>query len=165
MDDSNEHKGNSSSSTLKEMLKSSLCLSCCLRKHRNGHHHLHHHHHHHHHGHHRRMSISSDGDSPGPLTRCSSAKDKSRSRECHDIKDRLPNFISRLGRHGRRHSASADFRYDALSYSLNFDEGYDEGHVDDEFPLRNFSSRLPASPPKSAPSSSTASREMITAFS
>ncbi|KAE8651542.1 hypothetical protein Csa_019176 [Cucumis sativus] len=78
MDDSNEHKGNSSPSSLKEMLKSSLCLSCCLRKHRNGHHHLHHHHHHHHR---RMMSISSDGESsPGPLMRCSSAKDKSRSR-------------------------------------------------------------------------------------
>ncbi|XP_038890730.1 homeobox protein MOX-2 [Benincasa hispida] len=160
MDDSNEHKGNSSPSSLKEMLKSSLCLSCCLRKHRNGHHHHHHHHHHH-----RRMSISSDGDSPGPLMRCSSAKDKSRSRESPEIKDRRPHFISRLGRHGRRHSASADFRYDALSYALNFDEGYDEGHVDDDFPLRNFSSRLPASPRKSSPSSSNASREMITAFS
>ncbi|KAG6586352.1 hypothetical protein SDJN02_17886, partial [Cucurbita argyrosperma subsp. argyrosperma] len=161
MDDSNEHKENASPSSLKAKIKSSLCLSCCLRRHRNGHHHLQRH------QHQRRMSFSSDGEVPSPLTRCSSAKDKSRSRESPESKtDWRPHFISRLGRHSRRHSsASVDFHYDALSYALNFDEGYDEGHVDDAFPLRNFSSRLPASPPKSAPSSTETSREMTTAYS
>lgn len=83
-----------------------------------------------------------------------------------ELKDKCKNLMSRIGaggvgggggggRHRRRHSA--DFKYDPLSYALNFDEGEnDDGHgygngepshdsVD--VPLRNFASRLPASPP------------------
>ncbi|XP_020268194.1 uncharacterized protein LOC109843649 [Asparagus officinalis] len=47
-------------------------------------------------------------------------------------------------------SRSADFRYDPLSYALNFDEGNgdDLEFADEEFRCRNFSSRLPASPPE-----------------
>ncbi|EOY31307.1 Uncharacterized protein TCM_038265 [Theobroma cacao] len=56
--------------------------------------------------------------------------------------------------HGRRHSA--DFRYDPSSYALNFDEGFNDSQLD-EFPLRNFSTRLPPSP------TATTSRE-ITAY-
>ncbi|MED6197670.1 hypothetical protein PIB30_058796 [Stylosanthes scabra] len=44
--------------------------------------------------------------------------------------------------HYHRQSQSADFSYDPSSYALNF-ENEDSG----EFPLRNFSARLPASPP------------------
>ncbi|OMO80397.1 hypothetical protein COLO4_24105 [Corchorus olitorius] len=63
--------------------------------------------------------------------------------------------------HGRRHSA--DFRYDPSSYALNFDEGKNDNQLD-EFPLRNFSARLPRSPPPStAATTSSASRE-ITAY-
>ncbi|KAF5183195.1 hypothetical protein FRX31_027218 [Thalictrum thalictroides] len=59
-------------------------------------------------------------------------------------------LFSRIGkaasRRGRR-SNSADFKYDPLSYALNFDQGSQEFYYnDDDFPLRNFASRLPASP-------------------
>ncbi|XP_048228324.1 uncharacterized protein LOC125369587 [Ricinus communis] len=81
--------------------------------------------------------------------------------------DKCKNFITRIGRnaqglthghgqsnghahshgrgHRRRHSLSANFRYDAMSYALNFDEGNDES-VESEYHLRSFSSRLPQSP-------------------
>ncbi|XP_050225658.1 uncharacterized protein LOC126675115 [Mercurialis annua] len=47
--------------------------------------------------------------------------------------------------HRRRHSLSSDFRYDATSYALNFDEGNNDS-VENEYRLRSFSSRLPQSP-------------------
>ncbi|KAM7268582.1 hypothetical protein ACFE04_010748 [Oxalis oulophora] len=50
------------------------------------------------------------------------------------------SYMNNNNHHGRRHSA--DFRYDAYSYALNFD---DDAHLDD-CPLRSFSSRLPQSP-------------------
>ncbi|XBI13564.1 hypothetical protein VPH35_140288 [Triticum aestivum] len=50
----------------------------------------------------------------------------------------------------RRVAAAGEFRYDPLSYALNFDDGAtDNGDVDVEdeaFRYRNFSSRLPSSP-------------------
>ncbi|VAI93090.1 uncharacterized protein LOC119340303 [Triticum dicoccoides] len=50
----------------------------------------------------------------------------------------------------RRVAAAGDFRYDPLSYALNFDDGGgDDGDADAEdaaFRHRNFSSRLPPSP-------------------
>ncbi|KAL1215377.1 hypothetical protein V5N11_030442 [Cardamine amara subsp. amara] len=49
------------------------------------------------------------------------------------------------GKHIRRHTA--DFHYDPSSYALNFDRGDED---DNRFPLRNFSARLPHSPPSSA---------------
>ncbi|RWW33629.1 hypothetical protein BHE74_00001116 [Ensete ventricosum] len=54
----------------------------------------------------------------------------------------------RWGRHRRHHSA--DFRYDPLSYALNFDEGpQDECPASaEQLRYRCFSSRLPASPPR-----------------
>lgn len=48
------------------------------------------------------------------------------------------NFI-----HGRRHSM--DFRYNPSSYALNFDKGCEDSQFD-EFPNRNFTSRLLRSP-------------------
>ncbi|ESQ49955.1 hypothetical protein EUTSA_v10021620mg [Eutrema salsugineum] len=36
------------------------------------------------------------------------------------------------------------FRYDPLSYSLNFDDGKQTGHFDDEFPYRDYSMRFAA---------------------
>ena len=55
----------------------------------------------------------------------------------------------------RRGAAAGEFRYDALSYALNFDEG---GADDDDacadpaaaFRYRNFNARLPPSPPPAA---------------
>ena len=65
------------------------------------------------------------------------------------LKSELPEikglFYGKIGRNrGRRNSA--DFRYDPLSYALNFD--HDDSRIDDldQYPLRNFSSRLPPSP-------------------
>ncbi|KAI4969602.1 uncharacterized protein LOC123407868 [Hordeum vulgare subsp. vulgare] len=50
----------------------------------------------------------------------------------------------------RRVAATGEFRYDPLSYALNFDDGgSDDGDADAEdaaFRHRNFSSRLPPSP-------------------
>ena len=142
----------SSSSSLRQKLKSSLC---CF------------------HSHSQRddnsVNYSSDSQEPR-LYRSTSMKVKpQRCLASHDVlippelKDKCKNLMSRIGagggRHRRRHSA--DFKYDPLSYALNFDEGEnDDGYgcgngngngvpsrdsVD--VPLRNFASRLPASPP------------------
>ncbi|KAJ8437123.1 hypothetical protein Cgig2_016866 [Carnegiea gigantea] len=63
-----------------------------------------------------------------------------------DLKHKCRHLISRMGH--QRKSHSTDFRYDPLSYSLNFDQ-----NDDDQIPLRNFTARLPSSP---APLSSLA---------
>ncbi|CAN1172222.1 hypothetical protein LINPERPRIM_LOCUS30873 [Linum perenne] len=74
-------------------------------------------------------------------------------------KEKCMQFISRMGcgggdgggggggRHRRRHSVVGDFHYDALSYSLNFDDGNFDDDVGGDSPSRDFSSRLPQSPP------------------
>ncbi|XP_030949914.1 uncharacterized protein LOC115973815 [Quercus lobata] len=153
----------SSSSSLKQKLKSSLC---CF------------------HSHSQRddnsVNYSSDSQEPR-LYRSTSMKLKpQRCLASHDalippeLKDKCKNLMSRIGaggggggggggRHRRRHSA--DFKYDPLSYALNFDEGenddgygygYGYGNCNGngvpsrdsaDVPLRNFASRLPASPP------------------
>ncbi|KAF7104617.1 hypothetical protein CFC21_105507 [Triticum aestivum] len=53
----------------------------------------------------------------------------------------------------RRVAAAGQFRYDPLSYALNFDDGGSGSGSDDgaeaedaAFPYRNFNSRLPPSP-------------------
>lgn len=43
-----------------------------------------------------------------------------------------------------RSSDQGKFRYDQLSYSLNFDDGKETGHFDDEFPYRDYSMRFAA---------------------
>ncbi|PRQ46221.1 hypothetical protein RchiOBHm_Chr2g0086701 [Rosa chinensis] len=92
-------------------------------------------HHHHHHNHHHEFS---------------------------ELKDKCRKVIGRMGRHsGRRHSG--DFKYDELSYALNFDHE-DSNMDDDSFPLRNFSARLPHSPPAESAAASPSSKE-ITACS
>lgn len=53
----------------------------------------------------------------------------------------LKSRMSRKILHNRQ-SQSADFSYDPSSYALNF-----ESESPEEFPFRNFSSRLPPSPP------------------
>ncbi|CAI0542590.1 unnamed protein product [Linum tenue] len=83
-------------------------------------------------------------------------------------KEKCMQFISRIGcgvgqagggggggggcgggghHHRRRHSVGGDFHYDALSYSLNFDDGNFDDDVSGELPSRDFSARLPHSPP------------------
>ncbi|KAB2618855.1 lateral signaling target protein 2-like protein [Pyrus ussuriensis x Pyrus communis] len=168
-----------SPNSLKQKLRSSLCIIPCFPTPKNYHHgaltapptpngtdnvslvrtslfspnsrssrssHRHHHHHHHNNSHY----------------------------EFAELKDKCKNLIGRMhgrgnghGHVGRRHhSSSADFKYDALSYALNFD--HEETDLED-YPVRSFSSRLPHSPPQSSQESSSvaspsASKE-ITAYS
>lgn len=72
----------------------------------------------------------------------------SRKPEIRELKERCRSFISRIGKSPRKNSD--DFRYDPLSYSLNFDDGSNESGQP-EFPFRSFSARLPASPPPRPP--------------
>ncbi|OAY85552.1 hypothetical protein ACMD2_12280 [Ananas comosus] len=69
------------------------------------------------------FSTSGGGEAPAPsptqsqsqsLLRSSSTWLRARAQD-------LPDIVGRLGR--RRRFASGDFRYDPLSYALNFDEG------------------------------------------
>ncbi|XP_054806230.1 uncharacterized protein LOC129310105 [Prosopis cineraria] len=108
--------------SFKDKLRSSLCFLCCF----------------HHHDHHHRHTVKPK------LVRSSSLQHRpSRSYDLPHLKEKCSNFISRIGRHRRRHSA--DFQYDALSYALNFeDDAMDEDRPAGDF--RNFSARLPLSP-------------------
>ena len=123
------------SPSFKNKLKQTLCLSCCFRNSR-------------------RETLGSSSSSSSSSTTSTSSDDrltlgrapsmwlKSRVQELPEIGDKCRHLINRIGRHHRRHSSSADFRYDPLSYALNFDDS----HLY-EAPLRNFSARVPASPP------------------
>ena len=65
---------------------------------------------------------------------------RSTARELPVFKKRCKNLIARLR---KRHRNSVDFRYDPLSYALNFDDGENA----DAQMMSSFSARLPASPP------------------
>ena len=124
MEDDYHHN---SSPSLKQILKSPLC---CFRRTHHRHHHLH------------------DDESPSSEPKARLVRSASFWQKSPELKDKCRNFISRIGatrNHHRRHSA--DFKYDALSYALNFEDDGDRRSVD--FPPMNFSSRLPASPPSS----------------
>ncbi|XP_010928264.1 uncharacterized protein [Elaeis guineensis] len=120
----------SSPSSLKQKLRSSICFSCCFRVAPGGE---------------DPVAGAADEERPLSLIRSSSVWLRSKAQELPEIKNRCRGMISRMGRQRRQ---SGDFGYDALSYALNFDEGFeDEALADEEFRYRNFSSRLPASPP------------------
>ncbi|XP_022981208.1 uncharacterized protein LOC111480417 [Cucurbita maxima] len=72
---------------------------------------------------------------------------KSMAAEFPEIRGMCRNLVARIGRCRRRYHHSADFRYDPSSYALNFED--EQVRDDDEFPIRDFASRLPASPPTS----------------
>ncbi|PIN08647.1 hypothetical protein CDL12_18775 [Handroanthus impetiginosus] len=107
-----------SPSSFKDKLKQSLCFSCCFRRRHRLHEHL---------------ALQS------PPLPSGDSQDYSLS----EIKEKCRSMLGISGRH-KRHSPAAEFRYDPLSYALNFEDGFD---FDDEAPLRNFSARLPPSPP------------------
>ncbi|GAB2233547.1 hypothetical protein Droror1_Dr00002773 [Drosera rotundifolia] len=63
-----------------------------------------------------------------------------------DIKDKCFHLFSRRRCRRRCNASAGEFRYDPLSYALNFEDEDDERM--DEFPLQGFSARLPPSPPR-----------------
>ncbi|KAF7152796.1 hypothetical protein RHSIM_Rhsim01G0052800 [Rhododendron simsii] len=68
------------------------------------------------------------------------------------LENKCRNLINRIGRHlqRRRHCSMADFKYDPLSYALNFDEGgfnEDCKRLAKAAPRRKFSTRVSALPP------------------
>ncbi|PWA40835.1 hypothetical protein CTI12_AA558710 [Artemisia annua] len=73
------------------------------------------------------------------------------------MKHKCRNVFNKIGaKHNhRRRRSSTDFRYDPLSYALNFEEE-SCGNFEDDSPLKGFTSRLPSSPPPSSSSPKTA---------
>lgn len=147
MEDHEQYEALSSRSRRKKL---SVSLSCCF----NGHQH---------------RSDLLDATSSSIM-----ASPSSRLTPPSSLKGRYKSLISHMSRQ-RRHS-SADFSYDPLSYSRNFEDN-DHHHDDpsdlDDFPIRSFASRLPLSPPgtgrptfmassSSSWSSSSATRKTIT---
>ncbi|KAB1227036.1 hypothetical protein CJ030_MR1G014942 [Morella rubra] len=79
--------------------------------------------------------------------RSSSLWIKTRAHDLPELRDMCRNLMSRIGaqRHARHHSA--DFKYDALSYALNFeDDKIKASASEDQLPFKNFSSRFPRRP-------------------
>ncbi|KAI3426549.1 Peptidylprolyl isomerase [Psidium guajava] len=112
--------------SLNRKLKHSLCLICCIhRRHR---------------CHHQERLLSNETlaftNLKPPSTSVSSAYAMQPKPSCKlgvpEIKDKCKRYLmSRIGRHNHRRNSLADFRYDATSYALNFDDG-----ADDRFELR-----------------------------
>lgn len=97
------------------------------------------------------------------FVRSSSTWIRSKAQEIPEIKEKCRGLISRMAKPRRQ---SGDFRYDPLSYALNFDEGPDfdgdGGEISPaEFRYRNFSSRLPPTPPHLIPAESAPGKGMI----
>ncbi|KAI8570540.1 hypothetical protein RHMOL_Rhmol01G0042300 [Rhododendron molle] len=64
------------------------------------------------------------------------------------LENKCRDLINRIGRHlQRRHCSMADFKYDPLSYALNFDEGGFHDLYDGAAPPRRSSARVSALPP------------------
>ncbi|OIT38606.1 hypothetical protein A4A49_00936 [Nicotiana attenuata] len=97
------------------------------------------------------VSSSSSSTHEVPKLKKSPNQSWIRSKNHHEhfpdqIKGKCKNIMNRFGRH-RRHS-SADFSYDQLSYAKNFEDSNETSFDDTEdFPPRNFTARLPSSPP------------------
>ncbi|ESR63585.1 hypothetical protein CICLE_v10009935mg [Citrus x clementina] len=95
-----------------------------------------------------KSSICCFGGSPHSKLRALDSEDDDVLKQ-HQPRSPRWGIFSMIGSKNRRRPNSADFRYDPLSYSLNFE---DEMRRDDADELRvNFSSRLPASPSQVAP--------------
>ncbi|XP_042422972.1 uncharacterized protein LOC122010501 [Zingiber officinale] len=131
----------SSPPSIKQRLRSSISFSCCFR------------------GAIVSASAAADEDQPASLVRSSAAWIRSKAQDLMEIVGQCPGLVPAIGRRHQAHRRrrSCDFRYDPLSYSLNFDEGPDEEDAvlagSGERPLGHpsFSSRLPpSSPPRPA---------------
>ncbi|XP_060211005.1 uncharacterized protein LOC132638030 [Lycium barbarum] len=124
MDENDEFWVVTSPPSLKQKLKNSLCFSCCFP--------------------HRRPpppQPSSSDENPGLIW-----FNPEEPSNLPNLKDKVLTALSFVGNRHKRHS-STEFRYDPLSYSLNFEDGFSNNNDEEEAPLRNFSSRLPPSPP------------------
>ncbi|KAK6782148.1 hypothetical protein RDI58_019944 [Solanum bulbocastanum] len=110
---------------LRTRCKTSSSLSCCFI---NSHHHS--------------DLLIESSPSPSILSSYSFHNKIKHDHNSPKIRGKCKSFIHRMGRH-RRH-VSADFSYDPLSYAMNFD---DDDEPYQEFPPRNFATRLPLSPP------------------
>ncbi|XP_074584069.1 uncharacterized protein LOC141840073 [Curcuma longa] len=128
----------SSPPSIKQRLRSSIPFSCCFRG----------------------SIVSATAaaeDQPASLVRSSAAWLRSKAQDLLEIVGQCPGLVPTIGRRHHHHRRSCDFRYDPLSYSLNFDEGPDEddailaGSGERPFGHPSFSSRLPpSSPPRPA---------------
>ncbi|KAJ4798963.1 DNA ligase [Rhynchospora pubera] len=112
----------------KQKVRASNCFSCCFG-----------------------ASGSTDDleERPISLIRSSSTWLKERAQELPEFSERCRGIVDRI-RWRRRFTG--EFSYDPLSYARNFDEGVDEIAGDDAaqgdaFRYKDFSSRLPPSPP------------------
>ncbi|KAE9462653.1 hypothetical protein C3L33_05449, partial [Rhododendron williamsianum] len=83
------------------------------------------------------------------LSYCFPNNNNSNRREA--LENKCRDLINRIGRHlQRRHCSMADFKYDPLSYALNFDEGdfnEDYERLAAAAPRRKFSAKVSALPP------------------
>ncbi|KAI0502209.1 hypothetical protein KFK09_017156 [Dendrobium nobile] len=81
------------------------------------------------------------------LLRSSSSWIRAKVGELPDIREWYMGMLAGKGESSRQ--GCGEFRYDALSYALNFDEGGedDDGAGAEETRHGRFSARLPASPP------------------
>ncbi|KAH0774430.1 hypothetical protein KY290_011567 [Solanum tuberosum] len=135
MDENDDFSVPTSPPSLKQKLKNSLCFSCCFP--------------------HRRPPPpppppppSSSDENPALIW-----VNNDEPSNLPKLKDKVLNVLNFVGTGSNRHKrhASTELRYDPMSYSLNFEDGFDDDN-EEIAPLRNFSSRLPPSPPvKSMP--------------
>ncbi|KAF8035016.1 hypothetical protein BT93_C1133 [Corymbia citriodora subsp. variegata] len=96
---------------------------------------------------HAAASLDEDGGgSRAAQWRCSSLRPTAREPPLPKIRCTFWSLITRIGRCRRRDGvAAAEFRYDLMSYALNFEGDWSQ-ELDGEFPTRDFSARLPVSP-------------------
>lgn len=119
----NEHD----TSSLRTTRKTSSSLSCCFINSR------------------RRSELFESSATPTRFSSCWFRNKIKHDHNLPEVRGKCKSFIHRMGRQ-RRH-VSADFRYDPLSYAMNFDDDETSSDDYDEFPARNFAARLPLSPP------------------
>lgn len=119
----------SSPPSLKHKLKQTLCFSCCFGRRHDHHLPLHH------------TPPSPSDENPTVVWVETKGSD---NHSLTEIKERCCTMFGISGSKHKRHSTAVEFRYDPLSYALNFEDGFD---YDDEAPLKSFVAKLPPSPP------------------
>ncbi|WJX16255.1 hypothetical protein P8452_06309 [Trifolium repens] len=92
-----------------------------------------------------RTPISPSGSSGSPSSWFKKSPMSNNGSEFSRVRGRSQRLRGSRKNHNRQ-SQSADFSYDPSSYALNFESE----NAQDDFPIRNFSSRLPRSPPRSS---------------